>query len=112
MQFVTLQLLVTNHIDYVFPNIFGEIFQIPFEKRHLRSYGNLTFASFHCYSISSKISSFSTRFDSFLKKLLKTDSIHDSIFDRMGTVKKKRQDLLLFIDPYATSFFIGAMAAV
>ncbi|MXQ81707.1 hypothetical protein E5288_WYG011956 [Bos mutus] len=62
--------------------------------------------------ISIKISSFSTRFDSFLKKLLKTDSIHDSIFDRMGTVKRKRQDLLLFIDPYATSFFIGAMAAV
>uniref|UniRef100_M3YFJ6 Uncharacterized protein n=1 Tax=Mustela putorius furo TaxID=9669 RepID=M3YFJ6_MUSPF len=87
--------------------LFGQIFQIPFGKRHLGSYSNLAFAPFNGYHPSTEISSFSIHFDSLLKKLLKIGCIHDSIFYRVGAIKGKLQNLLLFFAPLRHQLFHG-----
>lgn len=83
-------------------------------KRHLKSYSKLALAPFNGYNPSTQTPSFSIQFDSLLKKPLKIDSSHDSIFYRVGAFKGKLQDLpLLFVclSPFITSFSMGAKVA-
>ena len=101
------QLYAISHVDDSSSNIFCEIFQIPFGKRHFRSYSDLTFASFNGYNLSTKVPSFSIHFDSLLKELLKIGSIHDSIFYRVGAVKGELQNLLLFFGTLCLKLFHG-----
>lgn len=104
------QLHATSHVDYSSQIFFAEIFQIPFGKRPLRRYSDLTLASFNGYNPSAEIPSFSIHFDSLLKKVLKVGSVHDSIFYGVSAVKGKFHNLLLFLPHFATSFFTGASA--
>jgi hypothetical protein len=90
---------------------FGEIFQIPFGERHLRSDSDLALALFDGHNSSAKIASFPIHLDSLLEALLKIGSIHDSIFYKVSAVQGELQNLLLFLPPFGTSFFSGAMAA-
>ena len=90
---------------------FGEIFQIPFGERHLGSDSDLALAPFDGHNPSAEIPSFAVHLDSLLEELLEISSVHDPVFYRVGAIKGELQNLLLFLPPFTTSFFMGAMAA-
>ena len=86
---------------------FGEIFQIPFGERHLRSDSDLALALLNGHNSSSEIASFPVHLDSLLGELLKIGSIHDSIFYRVSAVQGELQNLLLFFAPLRHKLFLG-----
>lgn len=84
--------------------IFYEIFQVSFGRRHLGGDSDLAPAPFDGHNPSIKISSFSSRIS--LGELLGTSNIHDAVFCRVGAVKGEFQNLL-FPPSFATAFFHG-----
>ena len=81
-----------------------------FGKRHHRSCGNLAFTSFGCHCPFPKFPAFP--FALSLEETAQNWQHPWVCLLRMGTVKRKLQDLLLsFLPIFTTSFFTGAMVA-